>query len=167
MIPKEIQMDIAKKMEQFEQAMSELYINYAKLFPKFEPLWRGLAVAETEHADWLHVFQARVADGMVHFNEAHIALADMIQTALEEIDREIEKAKKLKMLPIDALSAALRLEKSALEKGWCNSFDGDSDVLKRVLTALATDTNKHAQQLQELFDAEVEAMQKQQDVARR
>jgi len=167
MIPKEIQMDIAKKMEQFEQAMSDLYINYAKLFPKFGPVWRELAVAETEHADWLHVFQARVAEGVVHFNEAHIALADMIQTALEEIDREIKKAKKLKMLPIDALSAALRLEKSALEKGWCNSFDGDSDLLKRVLTSLATDTNKHARQLQELFDAEVEVMQKQQDITKR
>lgn len=149
----------ATLLEQCEEAVSELYKEYAKCFPHHKEPWQRLANDEIQHAEWIRTLRARIQDGSVHLSEQRRVQPERIVASLDQIAAEIVRARAGQMLIVDAFAAALRLEKDIIERKWFEFFETDSPELKRVFGSLAAETTRHAEALQRLWEAEVSRQQ--------
>ena len=142
----------ARLLESYEEAMSGLYKEYAKLFPGHRADWQRLAEDEIQHADWVRTLRKRIEDGSVRLSQEHMVTAGQIMNALDRAAAEAARAQEGNLSLATAVATAAQLEREMLERNWFRFFDTDSDELKRVFQSLAVETAKHVEALQKLSD---------------
>jgi len=146
----EAQVNYAVLLERFEEAVSGLYKEYARLFPGHRVWWQHLAAEEIQHAEWMRTLRARIQDGSVRLSERQTATTGQILEALDLVAAEVERATQGDMTLAMAVSAAAQLERKIVERDWFRFFDADSPELKRVFQSLGAETAKHAEFLQQM-----------------
>jgi hypothetical protein len=132
-----------------ELALSLLYEAYARKFPDFG-LWSELAKAEKKHAGWILGLIGKIEDGSAYFGKRRFRV-QAVQGAIDYLDDERTKASRQSVSLLQALSIAVSVEGSLLEKKFLESFDTDSAVVRRVLDELTDDTKCHLQTVKQAW----------------
>ncbi|UCH33946.1 MAG: hypothetical protein JSV65_15505 [Armatimonadota bacterium] len=142
----------ATLLERYEEAMSDLYKEYAGQYAGYESHWRRLAEDEIQHADWVRTLRKRIEDGSVRLSPEHMVTTAQIINALDRAAAEIARAQEGNTSLATAVAVASQLERDMLERNWFRFYDTDSDDLKRVFGSLAGETAKHVDALKKLSD---------------
>ena len=137
----EYEIEVIQKLIDHELALSRLYEAYSRRFPEIG-LWSELTEAEKHHARWLEALTRKVREGSVYFGKRTFNV-QAIETSIDYLDREREKAGTRETTLVKALSTAASIEKAILERGWLESLEADSPALKEVLDRLLEDTRIH------------------------
>jgi hypothetical protein len=147
---KEDQLEIIQTLAKHEEAISRLYEEYAQKFPQEHLLWSALAGDEIEHSMWVKILLGKIEEGLVHFNEGRFKIG-VIRGSLNYIREEIARARDQEMPLPKALSIALNIEKSMIEKGYFQVFEGDSADLREALNNLAAATEEHCKEIEKVW----------------
>ncbi len=135
-------MELVEMLARNEEAVAGLYRAYAFQFSKYRDFWTHLADEEIEHADLIRHLSAEAGKGSLRINEKRFQ-KKALQTYLNYLKGELEKAQE-PALPLGyALSTTLYIEESLLENRFFEIFEGDSEDLKKVLRHQDTDEKKH------------------------
>jgi hypothetical protein len=134
-----------------EEAIGLLYRAYARRFPERAAFWTKLAAEETEHARWIRTLEAKVEAGGVSFDRGRFSV-EAIESSLEYVRREAERAEEEELPAVSALSIASDLEHGLIEKRFFEVFEGDSGELRTVLRDLAAGTFQHRDAIQEAWE---------------
>ena len=130
-----------------EQALSALYRAFAARFPVHARFWTQLAEDEERHEGW--------AEGLRHHLETGL-VAPLPSRDNPEVYREFlafleEKRRATDTLTFpEALAIARTAERTYIERNLLAVFDTDSPEVRRVLTHLAEETERHRNQINEM-----------------
>jgi len=152
MLSTEEQVKLADLMERHELAVSSLYKAFAKRFPEHKGVWQRLAGAEIAHAEQIHAFKGRIRDGDVRLDAAHQRALGQLEQSLTRISSEVGRTERGHNTLADAVDFARQVEHAMLENNWFECYQGDSDLIKRVLDALSSETRKHSEEMDRLFE---------------
>ena len=143
-------MDILELLAKNEESIGDLYRAYADRFPEYEDLWLGLANEEEQHAGWIRRLSDQVSAGTLHVDEKRFKNT-AIETYLKYLMTEVQKAKSGDMALINALSIALYIEKSLIDRKYFEVFKTDAAELQQVLLNLEAATKDHIGRLQKVW----------------
>ena len=133
-----------------EECISELYLAYADKYKESSAFWSGLAMEEKGHADCIRELAGKVEEGTVHIEPGRFN-KEAIENFTKYVRGEIERSRKEQMPLITALSIALSIEQSMIEKRFFEIFDTDSAELKHVLHDLTASTEEHIKRVEECW----------------
>lgn len=146
---KEIQAEIIHLLIKNEVAVSELYAQYATLFPEYEDFWRRLSKEEIDHAEWIKVLSEKITGDRIFFNESRFR-KQAIQLSVDSIINEFSIAKQKSITLKQAVTTALNIENALLESKYFTVIEGDSPELKSLLKSLSAATIDHRERLKRL-----------------
>ena len=138
-------------LQRYEEAIGAIYKEYARIFPHHKNHWQRLSGDEIRHADWVQVLGKRIKDGSVRLSEQHMVPSQQVMRLLDEAAAELARAGSGNITSVEALSAALRLERGMIEGQWFRFFESDHEELKRVFGSLADETEKHIAAIEKLY----------------
>ena len=147
--PLEKQLIVLNKLAEVEESVGRLYEAYAALFPDYRQFWSGLVDEEKQHAVWVRELCSLVEKGTAKFNENRFNIF-AIQTYINYLKEELDKASGRKL--VNALSIALYVEESMMEKKYFEIINGDSEELKQTLRKLTGATQIHIARVRETLD---------------
>ena len=133
---------IIKLLAVNEEAVGQLYEAYASEFPEHEEFWSGLAMEEADHSNWIMELLRKVNEGSVSIYEGRFHIED-VQRLQDYLNEQLIRAKQGNILFVEALSTALNIEKSLIERHFFEVFEGDSEKTRSVLEFLASATENH------------------------
>ena len=142
--------NVIQLLSDHEEAIGNLYGEYAKVFQDQRDFWTQFSKEEFQHAEWVRSLQALLEKGEVIFSERFHEAA--IQTSLKFISKQIERAKGGSVTLIEALSVSLSIETSLLEKKFFDVFTGDSIKVQKIKRSLVDETKRHRKAMQEAWD---------------
>jgi hypothetical protein len=141
---------LIQKMTDLEESIGRLYSIYQDLFPAQKGFWGSLAAEEKDHAEWISKFAVMAKHSTITIRPERFK-QDVIQTSLDLIGKEIEKARKGKLSLLEALSTAFHLENALIEKEFFKIVKADSDELKSVLGRLSLATENHRRWIEQVW----------------
>lgn len=147
------QPDTIEQLAYHEELVSELYKAYARKFPDYRQFWSELADDEIKHAGWIRALRSKTEKGTRITGNDRFRMVP-IPLSLRYVGNQLAHAQKEEMALIKALSIALDIEKSMVEKKFFEVLEGDSSELRDVLAALADQTRKHFEELQKAWAEE-------------
>ncbi|HEU0264182.1 MAG TPA: hypothetical protein VFR01_00485 [Geobacterales bacterium] len=133
---------------QQELLMARLYTMYANFYEEEREFWLSMAQEELEHAGWVKLLKEQAIRGAVAFSEGKTrtyTLASMV----EYLEKTISTFGCGDFSHTQALSVALDLEKSLIEKQVFQHFAGDGVETKKILALLNDGQDHHLRRLQE------------------
>lgn len=133
-----------------EESVSELYLAYAYKYKECSEFWSGLALEEKGHADCIRELVNKVKEGGMHIEPGRFN-KEAIESFTKYVKGESERARKEQMPLITALSIALSVEQSMIERKFFEIFDTDSAELKLVLHDLTSSTNEHIKRVEKCW----------------
>lgn len=142
---------VLKMMAKNEELVSSLYRIYSEKFAVHKDFWFGLAVEEIEHSAWILDLNKKVLEGDVRFNESRFNVY-AIENFRDYMNELIDIANTQEITLESALSNALNIESSLIEKKFFDVFEADSGELKEVLNLLAISTKRHAKLVRALWN---------------
>lgn len=148
---KEKDRKIIDMMANNEEAVSRLYSAYADRFPDYKGFWSELAVDEIEHATELRKLCELAESGGLFISEGRfnpVAIANFSKYLEKEAEPDRVKASSL----INALSVAVYIEESIIERKFFEIFETDSARCKQILSDLADETAKHFEKTRQMWD---------------
>jgi len=132
---------------ELELLTGELYELFAGKYPECREFWEAISEEERHHADILRELGNRMKSGEVLFVEGKTR-AGALQTFINYLKQTIAKARKEDFPLSKALSIALDIERSFLEKSALDHFRGDSRDVGITLEKLKSDTREHARRIE-------------------
>ena len=142
MAMKPYQEKIIQLYETQERQLAELYSAFSDRFEADRVFWRELAAEEAKHAVIVAKLYSAVEKGGVLFDEGKVktyTLAKMI----EHTEALLDLSRRGAMDRIVALSQAVDLESSLIEKGVFSHFEALTDKAQAVLKRLNGETLDH------------------------
>lgn len=133
-----------------EEALSVLYTLYAGQHPDYSAFWSGLAHEEQAHKTWARALAEKVQECEVTFREGHYS-PEAYQTFFTYINERIRDARKQQVALFAALSVAVDIESTIVEKSYYEVFIGESEEGQRLLNALASSAQAHYQRVKEMW----------------
>lgn len=140
-------------MARNEENVARLYQVYEKKFPAYKKFWGDLAVEEDEHAEIIRGIITHIENKTVFLKEQRFN-KEAIRSFLRYLKEEVEKAETRQISLINALSIALHIEKSLIERKYFEIFEGDDINLKHLLRDLRTATQKHIKKVEATWNSE-------------
>ena len=131
-----------------EQALHVLYQLYAAQLTTEADFWQQLAREETYHVRWLESLQPKVLAGLVHFRENRLQLP-VFSDFLGYVHQRIAEARVTPPTLFSALSVAVDLEGTVVEKCFFEVFISTDTETRRVLRTLTLATEIHRTRVQE------------------
>ena len=147
----EKQVSTMKMLAATEEAVGRLYEAYAKKFQEHEEFWFGLVMEEVDHSNAILDFISKVREGSANFLEDRHLVED-VQKFQEHLKQEQVRAKQEDISFIDALLAALDIEKSLIEHRFYRVFEGVSENTRDILEYLDSESDNHIKVLQREID---------------
>jgi hypothetical protein len=150
------QKEIISLLAENEEAVSNLYRLYAEKFPYYRDFWLKLAKEELEHADLirtLFLYSKRQQDIFIRdimFNTG------AIKWVINYTKNVIQEAKIKEYDIVHALSLALDIENSLVEKKLFQLFEGDDPKLQNTLKYLEKSSESHKTRIKDLWAIEKE-----------
>ncbi len=142
---------ILETFEQNELNISELYKIYSEKIPKKKSFWEKISKEEIRHAEEIRKIDKETE---ASFEESKFHQG-IIRNIFEFVEKSLHEAKQKEITHVDALSAALRVEQSFLEKRSFEIFSPTQKTVKEVLQRLNLETEGHIKKLQDELKREV------------
>jgi hypothetical protein len=121
-----------------EKKLSKLYQTYATTYREYQDFWFILASEELEHASWIRDLEESYRRGTLWVNDNfHIEAVKLFGGFLEErlVDAEVESFSMER-----ALTVALDIENSLIDRGWFKMFESaqakDKATIEQLITAI-------------------------------
>jgi hypothetical protein len=139
---------IVAELAENELMVHNLYRHYAELFPDLEGFWNEIAEDETKHYNVLNDLDKIAEKGEVQIEEDRfkVEMVEFVRKYLEERITEQNPSQRA------ALSNAINIENSMLEKGIFTIFQTDSPALKNALDILQKETTEHLKAVQAKYE---------------
>ncbi len=144
-------------MAAHESAIAELYRAFGRRLPEHQELFDGLADDEVRHARQIARFADRVRDGRVRVDAARFA-AESIMASLDDLGGRREEAEEGELSYADALSAAIDIEDSLIERRYFEVLEDDTAELKELLRSLEAETREHRERLGRAWEEQQKAV---------
>ncbi len=135
----------------YERRVGDLYETYGNLFEEYREFWHGLASEEVQHSLWALNLIEKLNTHKLTLKENPWRVT-AIKTAQGYVDKQIERAKAGQVDHVAALSIALDLEKSMLEKDIFAHYGSDKPMTKELLNKLQTETEHHRRKLELMWE---------------
>jgi rubrerythrin len=124
-----------------EELVGELYRTYSRRFPEMADFWTGLAEAEKRHSTWL----IKLSDAAT---EKTLTVTDRFSTAAvttfhNYLIKETTAAGRQDYGEKLALTTALYIEKSLIEKDFYQSVSCTDEVISNLLEGLVAESRQH------------------------
>lgn len=132
---------------ELELLTGALYGIFAGKYPAYRAFWEGISGEERDHADALRELGKKIESGEVLFVEGRTRTG-ALETFLRYLRETIAKARKEDFPMAKALSIALDIERSFLEKYAPDHFRGDSPEVATTLAKLKGDSGDHARRIE-------------------
>lgn len=132
---------------ELELLTGELYGIFANKYPEWREFWEAISEEERHHADNLRELGKKMKSGEVLFVEGKTR-AGALQTFINYLRQTIEKARKEDFPLARALSIALDIERSFIERNALDHFRGDSRDVAITLEKLKGDSIEHARRIE-------------------
>ncbi|MHB9023533.1 MAG: hypothetical protein ACYC7E_05080 [Armatimonadota bacterium] len=142
------QLQVMEILARVEEASGDLYQAYADLFPEMNDFWGRLASEEGHHAAWVRGLATQAREGKLDIQDGRFA-PDIYR---EFYDYLVHRRQEIDTFPPDlvaALSIALDIEDSFVEKSFLQVFESDSYQLRDTLQKLTRASEVHRQRIQE------------------
>jgi rubrerythrin len=133
-----------------EEAIGGLYKAYAERFQEHKDFWTRLAGEERGHASWIRRLFPKAEEGIITFDDARFN-TKAIDTSLMYIEHWVHEAQNEPVEIVKALSVALDIESSLIEKNYFKVFESDNKEMKHVLNGLAQGCREHRDRIQQLL----------------
>jgi rubrerythrin len=138
-----------KEMIGLVRAIRDLYKMYAGKLPRSREFWIALASEENEHANMLVALKGQIEKGYVTCTDSRFSkwgIEKMLKYVMHSTTFVGE-------LDLDkALSVALEIERTLLERRFYSCYDSDSDDIKRILRGLESQTENHLRRIKKVWD---------------
>lgn len=150
---KKVKKEIVDLLVENEKAMQELYAAYARKFEFLRDFWKEISEDEESHAMWIKNIYEKIESGAVEFSGDRFPVFAIKQN-VEYLKKEIARAEKEEVSLVEALEISVHNENGMLEKKFFEIFKGDSLDLQILLEALKLGTEKHFQEVKQLWEKE-------------
>lgn len=147
----EEQIALVRKQAELESQLARLYSLYNKKFPMTK-IWPLLIEEENKHESWLLQIIPKIQEGTIYFFRDEVTV-DAINSMINSIKKEYDRADKLLTPLKQAVSVALSFEDSTLEKNIFKYFDSKYPSVEQILDKLEEDTEKHRDMLSEAVES--------------
>jgi rubrerythrin len=138
---------IVEMLAGHEEAIGELYSEYAKKLPDSAEFWEKLAAEEEQHAYWLRRLNKRIQQENCGYIDTKKFSEELIKESLRRIKKKIEEVKESDIKLTDALMFALSAEASILENKYFEIFVGEIAEIKQVQYCLEEVTKEHRERI--------------------
>lgn len=138
-------------MSAHEEAIHDLYSEYAEKFPEYASFWSDMASDEKRHAGIIRGLWKKICDTSIFIDEKKFRMYSVKMSVSYIKDRAIE-ARNVKITMQKALSIAKDIENALIETSFSDSLSGNSSEMIKILDLLADETRKHAQKINTLWN---------------
>jgi len=139
------QKEIVELFLRQEFLIGKLYKLFSFRYPEYKAFWTEMATEEHLHATWIKRLidtdKFRFSQGELRANY----LASSIKN-IEELAEEVKNNREFSMT--QAVSMALRIERSLYEKEIFQSFEGDSEQVSKMLYSLCVEQQIHIKKME-------------------
>ncbi|HEY3415604.1 MAG TPA: hypothetical protein VGM23_01855 [Armatimonadota bacterium] len=142
------QLQVMEILARCEEATGDLYRAYAGLFPEMNEFWGALASQEDHHAVWVRGLMTQARDGKLDIQDDRF-VGDIYREFYDYLVRRRQEIATFPPELVAALSIALDIEGSFVEKSFLQVFEGDSPQLRDTLRKLTRASEVHRQRIQE------------------
>ncbi len=132
-----------------EFLLAKLYTLFTEQFPEQGEIWDDLAKDEKKHAGWLNQFYDAGEKGLILFDEGKIKTYTM-NSYIEHLMGILARAENQELTQSQAITFALDLERSLIEKNAFTHFDSTSEKTRSILKRLTIETENHIKKVQSL-----------------
>ncbi len=136
----------------YERRVGDLYETYGDIFKEQREFWHILASEEVQHALWALNLAEKLNTQKIILKENPWRIS-AIETAQKYVDKQIERAKAGELDHVAAVSIALDLEKSMLEKEIFAHYSSDRPIIKELLDKLKLQTQHHLKKIEVVWEA--------------
>lgn len=143
--------EIFELLEAHENQIMELYKTYASVFPEFSNFWNALAQEESSHAALISQLKKKAQEKNIEVNTKRFK-PELLKTTINYLKREAEKAKKKKIDIMYAMTNALEIEKSMIEREYFEVMNMDPEDLKKALAYLNESTKRHVERVKIIWE---------------
>lgn len=151
---KNYQIEVFNLLEKQETRVSELYAVFAEMFPEYHQFWSSLSKEEEEHARWIRRLAEEARSGKVSFSKERFSL-EAIAASLKGLEGDIAKVKRSSISLTSALQMSYYYELALIEREFFEIFESDCAEMKRALTDLSRETQRHQQTVKKMLDKEM------------
>ncbi|MHC4265021.1 MAG: hypothetical protein ACYSUK_03710 [Planctomycetota bacterium] len=138
---------IVEMLAGHEEAIGELYSEYARKLGDSAEFWEKLAAEEEQHAHWLRRLNKRIKKENCGYIDTKKFSEELIEESLRRIKKKIEEVKESDVKLNDALMFALSVEASILENKYFEIFVGEIAEIKQVQYCLEEVTKEHRERI--------------------
>jgi rubrerythrin len=128
-----------------EEAIGRLYTTYANIFPKKRAFWLDLASEESNHARMLRSLRDLPLPLQTSIPVSDIK--DLLKVSFDYIAGKQTQAQNGRLKIKEAVTTALELETSMLERGSFEFLNGRSTELSKLSEALTSETKNHCERI--------------------
>jgi hypothetical protein len=144
---------LLQKLEEHEAVIASLYEAFAKCLPEMTGLWSTLVGEEKTHASWLKALRHKLeTEGGLLDRKSFNAAA--VQTSIDYVTRIIARTASEPFTPMKALTIALDLEISLIEKDFFRILATDTAAVRQLFEELKRQTAAHQKRLEDQLSAE-------------
>ena len=151
------QSQIIELLANNEEAVQKLYLLYATKYPESKEFWSKLAQEEAGHAFMIRNLELEATNkpGKVLFKPDRFT-PEAIQSSINYINQLIKEFPDKNYPLITALSLAMQIEQSLIEKKYFEVVEGDDIVLQNTLNTLRNDSQEHFERVKKAWENERE-----------
>jgi len=143
---------IAELLASHEEAIGNLYKEFAEKFGGMKDFWTKLSAEETQHAYWLRRLNARIEkEGCGYINTEQFR-SEAVEESLRKINKKLEELRQSDIFLKDVLEFAMQLEESILENKYFDLFVGDIAEIKQVQYCLAEVVDEHRERILKVLE---------------
>ncbi len=137
---------------QFELTLAQLYLAYSTLFPSEREKWMEFVEEELMHAKWLSIIKSYVEEETISLKLTNISIQST-ERATSFIQDKIQNAENGSVSLPHALTCALQIEGSIIEKSFLKMFNFSNKKAEDIRRYIFKETAEHQQKLQLWFDS--------------
>lgn len=143
---------ILEMMVKKEEMLAQLYRTFADKSRQNKEFWAELAEEEKKHAEWISKLAKAVDQGSVSFEEGNVKTYTL-ETFLKHVAELQKKASSGKVSDKQALTVAIDLEQSLMERNTFSHFIPKTNQAAQVIELLKEEQERHIDRVVELRGA--------------
>jgi len=145
--------DVLEMLARHELALKQLYDLFAAQFAHRQDFWQGLARDEQRHADALGTLRSDPA-AIAWLAKDSGLKPQAIKSSIGYVESQIARARGGTLNPLQALAIARDLESALIEKQFSRLSGSAPAEIRKVVTVLATETERHHKGIVDAIHAE-------------
>jgi len=142
--------DLIQEIRRHELILAKMYKQFSKAHPHHCQFWSQLAHEEAMHAKWIKSLGQHFENGNIGLLECQIN-HQAIKTSISHLERQTKASKNGHLSLLNAVTVALDIEKSLIDKKVFDIFDLAGVKNGRIRANLEKETTRHRQSLEQLY----------------